>query len=162
MMFYKTMSDSKIKPENIEYSRDKRSPMPKNASVSRVMSANKPRNTKPELTLRKLLWDTNARGYRLNWKKVPGKPDIAFPGKKLAIFVHGCFWHRCPICATSLPKHNTKFWKNKFDRNIERDRVKTGQLEQAGWKVITVWECQLKKEPEKIVDNILQEIVLKT
>jgi DNA mismatch endonuclease (patch repair protein) len=144
------------------YIRDKRSPTPKSASVSRVMSANKAKDTKPELALRKLLWLSGARGYRLNWKKVPGRPDIVYPGKKLAIFVHGCFWHRCPICTTSLPKHNTEFWRNKFDRNVARDHAKNMQLEELGWNVITVWECQLKKEPEKIVENILQEIASKT
>ena len=70
-----------------KYSRDKRSPKPLNESTSKVMSANKAKNTKPELLLRKALWKKGHKGYRLNWKKVPGRPDIAFPGKKLAIFV---------------------------------------------------------------------------
>jgi DNA mismatch endonuclease (patch repair protein) len=144
------------------YIRDKRSPTPKHELVSRVMSANKAKDTKPELMLRKLLWKNNVRGYRLNWKKAPGKPDIAFPAKKLAIFIHGCFWHRCPLCARSLPKHNTEFWKNKFDRNVIRDRSKSLQLEELGWKVITLWECQLKQNTQGIVENILQEIAIKT
>jgi len=89
------------------------------------MKGNKAKNTKPELLLRKALCSTGIRGYSLNWKKVPGKPDIAFPGKKIAIFVNGCFWHRCPICDLPLPKTNIEFWKNKFIRNVERDRLKT-------------------------------------
>ena len=156
------MSNSTAKQEHKQYIRDKRSPVPKSAAVSSTMSANKGKNTKPELTLRRLLWSSGVRGYRLNWKKVPGRPDLAFPGKKLAVFVHGCFWHRCPICTKALPKHNTEFWRNKFYRNVVRDRSKADQLEQMGWKVITVWECQLKEAPQKIVENILQEIATKT
>ncbi|MEO6524385.1 MAG: very short patch repair endonuclease [Mucilaginibacter sp.] len=138
--------------------RDKRSPVPKHANVSKVMSANKAKNTKPEITLRRALWNSNIKGYRLNWKKVPGRPDIAFPGKKLAIFVMGCFWHRCPICANPLPKHNTDFWANKFDKNVTRDEKKKDELVKLGWRVITVWECELKRSLENIVFNIGQVV----
>jgi DNA mismatch endonuclease (patch repair protein) len=77
------------------YVRDKRSPVPKNEAVSRVMSANRAKNTKPELLLRKALWQAGARGYRLHYKRVPGRPDISFVSKKVAIFVNGCYWRRC-------------------------------------------------------------------
>ena len=100
------------------YIRDKRSPVPLNANVSRVMSSNKAKNTKPELRLRKALYAGGVRGYRINWKKVPGKPDIAFPGRKISIFINGCYWHRCPYCKLSLPKTNTEFWKEKFSDEI--------------------------------------------
>jgi DNA mismatch endonuclease, patch repair protein len=140
------------------YVRDKRSPTPKHQGVSKVMSANKAKNTKPELLLRKLLWSNGIRGYRLNWKQVPGRPDIAFPGRKMAVFVHGCFWHRCPICQYTLPKHNTDFWKAKFDRNTARDQSKKEQLEALGWTVITVWECELKEDADGVVKNIAQHI----
>lgn len=119
------------------YIRDKRSPLPKSEAVSRVMSRNRAKNTTPELTLRHLLWHSGLRGYRLHFKiKLPTKssppyersevaegrggsprpiasvrPDIAFTSKKLAIFVMGCFWHRCPKCAYPLPKNNQQFWK---------------------------------------------------
>ena len=76
-----------------EYIRDGRSPVPKKEATSKVMSANKGKDTNPELLLRKELWKNNIKGYRLHWKKVPGSPDIAFPKKKLAIFINGCFWH---------------------------------------------------------------------
>lgn len=155
------MTKSKTIAEPKTYSRDKRSPTPKSAVVSGVMSAIKAKNTKPELALRQLLWSNDVRGYRLNWKNAPGRPDIAFPGRKLAIFVHGCFWHRCPICAKPNPKHNSEFWQNKFDKNVSRDQMKTTQLQDLGWTVITVWECQLKDEPGKIVENILQELKVK-
>ena len=128
------------------YLRDKRSPKPLNENVSRVMSSNKAKNTKPELTLRKALFANGIRGYRLNWKNAPGTPDIAFPGKKIAIFVNGCYWHRCPLCDLPLPKTNIKFWKNKFENNIDRDERKTKELCDIGWKVITIWECEIEDD----------------
>lgn len=129
-----------------EYIRDARSPIPKNEQTSRTMSAIKAKNTKPELLLRKALWQIGIKGYRLHWKKVPGRPDIAFPGKKIAIFVNGCFWHRCQICNPSSPKTNIEFWQNKFDKNIERDKRKKEELEALDWKVLTIWECEIKKD----------------
>jgi DNA mismatch endonuclease (patch repair protein) len=141
-----------------EYVRDNRSPTPKHEGVSKVMSANKAKDTKPELTLRKSLWGNNIKGYRINWKKVPGRPDIAFPGKKTAIFINGCFWHRCPTCNYPLPKHNTEFWRSKFDRNVLRDERKTYELLKLGWNVIVVWECEIKNNIEKIVEKIAKQI----
>ncbi|MCZ2390190.1 MAG: very short patch repair endonuclease [Acidobacteria bacterium] len=126
------------------YIRDKRSPTPKSEAVSRVMSANRSKNTKPEMLLRRSLWRANLRGYRLHYKRVPGRPDISYVSKKVAIFVHGCFWHRCPKCNYPLPKTNTQFWQTKFDSNVERDRRKKADLTRLGWKVVTVWECDLK------------------
>jgi DNA mismatch endonuclease (patch repair protein) len=78
---------------------------------------------------------------------VPGRPDIAFPRLKLAIFVHGCFWHRCPHCQPPLPKAHRAFWKRKFALNAERDERKRRQLEAAGWDVLEIWECKVKKNP---------------
>ncbi len=124
------------------------------------MSSIKSKNTNPELLLRKYLWNHGIKGYRLHWKKVPGKPDIAFVRKKLAIFVNGCFWHRCPKCNPSTPKHNSEFWKIKFNKNKKRDVLKSVELKNLGWKVMTIWECELKTDVEKIVDkidNILSE-----
>ena len=118
------------------------------------MSANRPRDTKPELLLRKALWSHGLRGYRLHYKKVPGRPDISYVGKKLAIFVHGCFWHRCPKCDYKLPKTNMEFWKQKFERNVARDESKRQALESLGWTVITVWECDLKTNLESTIISI--------
>jgi DNA mismatch endonuclease (patch repair protein) len=117
------------------------------------MSLIKAKNTKPELILRKALWRNNIRGYRLHWKKIPGKPDIVFPGKKIAIFVNGCFWHRCPHCQLSLPKSHSEFWQTKFDKNVERDLKKLNELDKLGWKTLVIWECELK-DPTKSVDKI--------
>ena len=125
------------------YIRDKRSPEPSSEIASKVMSANKGKNTKPELKLRKALWGEGLKGYRLNWKNIPGKPDIAFVGKRLAIFVHGCYWHRCPKCDLSLPKSNTKFWKDKFNKNIARDKKKNKELLDLDWSVLVFWECDI-------------------
>ena len=118
------------------------------------MSANKAKDTKPELKLRRALWKAGIKGYRLNWKHVPGRPDIAFVGKKIAIFVHGCYWHRCPECDLPLPKSNTKFWKEKFDRNIFRDKKKKRELTHLGWNVLEFWECEITKIESIIVENI--------
>lgn len=128
----------------IEYIRDGRAPIPVKESISRVMSANKAKNTIPEITLRNALWHAGARGYRINWKKVPGRPDIAFPGRKIAIFVNGCFWHRCPKCKLPLPKSNRSFWANKFSRNKKRDGQKIKDLIGIGWRTVVVWECEIK------------------
>ena len=136
------------------YSRDKRSPKPLSESTSKVMSANKAKNTKPEILLRKALWEEGIRGYRLNWKKAPGRPDIAFPGKKIAIFINGCYWHRCPKCDLPLPKSNVQFWKDKFDKNIARDKKKNKELLDLGWNVLVFWECDIKSDIYTCFDKI--------
>jgi DNA mismatch endonuclease (patch repair protein) len=125
------------------YIRDGRSPIPKKETTSKLMSSNKDKNTKPEILFRKELWKNDIRGYRLHWKKAPGRPDIAFPSKKLAVFVNGCFWHRCPKCNLSLPKSNTEFWNEKFEKNVERDKKKTYMLKKNGWNVVVIWECEI-------------------
>jgi DNA mismatch endonuclease, patch repair protein len=144
----------RIEQEKRIYIRDGRAPIPSDENISKVMSANKAKNTKPELILRRELWKNGIKGYRLQWKKAPGKPDIAFPGKKIAIFVNGCFWHRCPICKPSFPKTNIDFWANKFERNIERDQRKKMELELKGWEVIIIWECQIKNDIKPCVEIV--------
>lgn len=145
--------------KNKVYLRDGRAPIPAKVVTSKVMSANKAHSTKPELLLRKALHKNGVKGYRLNWKKAPGRPDIALPGKKIAIFVHGCFWHSCPICNLSMPKSNIEFWSQKFANNIHRDRIKREQLISMGWRVITIWECEIKKNVIDNVDNIKNHIL---
>lgn len=109
------------------------------------MSANVGKNTMPEIVFRKSLWGIGLRGYRVHPARLPGRPDIAFPQKKLSIFINGCFWHRCPRCKLPLPKTNKKFWKTKFEKNIIRDKEKIRSLKKDGWKVLTIWECELNK-----------------
>ena len=104
----------------------------------------KGRGTAPELAVRKLVWSLGGR-YRLNRADLPGKPDIVLVGRKLAIFVHGCFWHghECARGAR-VPKANRDYWTGKIARNRARDVAARAALEAAGWRVELVWECELK------------------
>ncbi|MFD0750171.1 very short patch repair endonuclease [Mucilaginibacter calamicampi] len=136
------------------YLRDGRAPVPLKGSTSRVMSANKAKDTNPELIFRKALLSAGIKGYRLNWKKAPGRPDIAFPGRKLAIFINGCFWHRCEKCHPNLPKSNVDFWTQKFIKNKERDERKNQELRLLGWTVITIWECDIKNSLSTTVEMV--------
>ena len=120
------------------------SPPTSNYAVHKSMQGNKRANTKPELLVRERLRKAGLTGYRLQWK-VPGHPDIAWPGKRVAVEVRGCFWHRCPHCNPSTPKKNTEYWEAKFARNTERDAENVRKLEEMGWRVHVIWECQLKK-----------------
>ena len=136
------------------YKRDGRAPIPKKEVTSIVMRANKAKNTNPELLLRKALFRNDLKGYRLNYKKVPGRPDIAFVSKKIAIFVNGCYWHRCPKCNLPIPKSNSIFWQEKFKRNKERDKRKNRELRVLGWMAMTIWECEINKHLNKQIDKI--------
>lgn len=112
---------------------------------SRRMGLIRSSNTVPELTARHFLHAAGLR-YRLNNKHLPGKPDLIFPRFRVAMFVHGCFWHRHQGCkVASTPKSNTEFWQEKFSRNVERDIKMSSQLEALGWRVIVLWECELKE-----------------
>jgi len=119
------------------------------------MSRIKGKNTKPEIIVRSLLFKLGYR-FRLHYKKLPGKPDIVIPKYKTIIFVHGCFWHRHTGCQYAYsPKSRVDFWENKFNENINRDKKKKKELEDLGWKVIVLWECETKNT------NILQEKISK-
>ena len=117
------------------------------------------KNTKPEIQLRKALWNAGLRGYRLNWSKIQGKPDIAFTKKNVAIFVHGCFWHGCPKCKRPIPKRNYDFWNDKLKRNKRRDKKNMQVLTSMGWKVFVIWECELKKDLFTFVKKIQRKLV---
>lgn len=134
---------------------DDRNPAPTNAATSNVMKANKGSGTQPELLLRKALREAGFPGYRKNYRKVPGHPDIAYPGRKVAIFVNGCFWHHCPRCNLPLPKSHSKFWEAKFERNEKRDEIKTAALQAMGWKVITVWECEIRDDLPGVITSLV-------
>lgn len=116
-------------------------------AVHNVMVANKRKDTKPELIVRRMLREMGWPGYRCDWKKCAGHPDIAYPGRKLAIFTNGCFWHHHEGCKyATTPKTNVEFWEAKFARNRARDERVRRQLEDEGWHVIVIWECELKKD----------------
>jgi len=108
------------------------------------MSRIKGKNTKPEIRVRKFLFSSGLR-YRLYDKNLSGKPDLVLPKYKTVIFVHGCFWHGHKGCKYYvIPKTRTKWWKEKIDINIKRDINTTNKLKSEGWKVIVIWECELK------------------
>ncbi|QCR23847.1 very short patch repair endonuclease [Pontibacter sp. SGAir0037] len=121
-------------------------PLTVQEKVSRSMRGNKAKDTKPELLLRRALWQEGLRGYRVHWRKAPGKPDVCYPGRHLAIFIHGCFWHNCPRCNQPLPKTNTTFWSAKFNGNRQRDERYKIMYREAGWQRVVIWECQLKQD----------------
>lgn len=138
------------------YLRDGRAPIPRSEAVSRVMSANRGRGTVPERRLQTALRAARMGGLRANYPSLPGRPDLAFPGRKLAIFVNGCFWHRCPHCRPRLPQSHRTFWRAKFNANRMRDARKTRQLRRSGWGVLTVWECQIRENLPGVVGRIAQ------
>ena len=122
---------------------------------SRNMSAIKSKNTKPEIAVRKLLHSLGYR-FRLHRKDLPGSPDIVLPKYKTVIFVHGCFWHRHENCKyASTPKTRKEFWEKKFRENINRDNLNQANLSLKGWKIIIIWECQLKGDIKKLIRELL-------
>ena len=111
---------------------------------SEIMSHVTGKETKPEIMVRKYLFARGLR-YRKNVKQLPGTPDIVFPKYKTAVFVNGCFWHGHKGCKFShLPSPNLEYWENKIADNLERDERKTRKLEKLGYRVLIVWQCQLK------------------
>lgn len=119
------------------------------------MSRIRGKATKPEIKVRHWLWSHGYR-YRLNVKSVPGKPDIVLRKYRTAIFVNGCFWHGHVGCSKYVvPKSNTEFWLTKIERNKERDQQNYKDLHDAGWHVIIIWECQLKKS---IIDSTMRDV----
>ena len=112
---------------------------------SRCMAAIKGKDTKPELIVRKYLFSRGLR-YRIQDKRLPGRPDIVLPKYKTVVFVDGCFWHGHEGCRYfRLPKSNIEFWEQKIFRNKARDSRNTTELQELGWRVIRVWECDIRK-----------------
>ncbi len=129
------------------------------ATRSYNMSRIKSKDTKPELLVRKFLHKNGFR-YRLHVKSLPGKPDIVLPKYKTIIFVHGCFWHGHEGCRYFVvPKTRTEWWLNKIGTNIGNDTKVHSKLIEAGWTVITLWECELKKQTiEATLSNLLLDL----
>lgn len=124
---------------------------------SEVMRAVKGADTKPEILLRKALFRLGLR-YRLHDARLPGRPDIALPRHRVAIFVNGCFWHGHGCSrGRRRPKTNARYWREKIARNQARDLRSAAALRRLGWRVITVWECRLK-DPPKVAASIARRI----
>lgn len=126
---------------------------------SSIMSKVPQKNSKPEMEVRKFLFSKGFR-YRTNVKKLPGTPDIVLPKYKTVILVHGCFWHGHTCRAAHLPSTNLNYWQSKILKNIERDNRKNLELEELGWNIIIVWQCELKnsKLKEDRLNNLILEI----
>ena len=136
---------------------DNQSPEQRHHTMAAIHSS----STKPEVRLRHELWRRGFR-YRKNDPKLPGKPDIVLPKYRTVIFVNGCFWHHHDCKYFVWPKNNAEFWRKKITTNKERDQRKIIELEKQGWRVLLVWECELKESREltleTLVDNIRMEI----
>lgn len=122
-------------------------------STRKSMQGNRSTGTKPEERLRKALWAAGLRGYRKNVRKLPGTPDVVFAKAKLAVFVHGCFWHGCPTCFRNrTPATNAAYWSEKLRGNKERDERNQAKLLETGWRVLVLWECEV--EPKRLEEAV--------
>jgi len=129
-----------------------------NPKRSEIMSKISGKDTKPEISVRKYLFSKGFR-YRKNVKELLGKPDIVLPKYKTIIFIHGCFWHGHEGCKKSaLPATNLEFWKDKLQKNKERDKSNILKLQESGWKVIVVWQCELKNSTVR--NNRLEKLIV--
>lgn len=134
---------------------------------SSIMAKVPQKNSKPEVIVRKYLFSKGFR-YRTNVKKLPGSPDIVLSKYKTAIFIHGCFWHGHTCRAGHLPSSNINYWQKKIKRNVERDNRKNLELNELGWHIITIWQCELKntklkeqrlfKLEEEVRSNLIQQL----
>ena len=133
---------------------DKLTPEKRSWNMSRI----KGKDTKIEVEVRKYLFSKGYR-FRKNDKRYPGKPDIVLPKYHVAIFVHGCFWHRHEGCKdATTPKTRTEFWLEKFDKNVKNDQIKQEKLRELGWKVIVICECELKRNFQETMDKVEEEL----
>jgi len=124
--------------------------------VRKSMRSNRSTETKPEVALRLALRKLHATGYRKNFHGLPGTPDIVFTHTRLAVFVHGCFWHGCRLCGTyRVPKTNEAFWREKVRRNQARHQQRLEELDSLGYRTLTFWECQLKADLDSVARLIL-------
>src|SRR2546425_535524 len=127
---------------------DVMTPQQRSFNMSRIRG----RNTLPETIVRARLRAAGVRGYRIQFS-LPGRPDIVFPSAKLAIFVDGCFWHKCPIDYQE-PETRRDFWAKKIRGNVDRDREVDKILTDGGWKVLRIWEHEVRKSPESVAETI--------
>lgn len=133
---------------------DRLSPERRSWNMGQIRGA----DTQPERQLRSLLHKAGLR-FRLHDKKLPGRPDMVLARFKAAVFVHGCFWHRHGNCKNStMPSTRREFWAEKFDGNVRRDARNRAELEKMGWAVHIVWECDLKRDPERVASQLVMTL----
>ena len=115
------------------------------------------KDTKPERVVRRLLHGAGYR-YRLQAHYLPGRPDLVFPARKIALFVHGCFWHQHQQCKIAhIPKSRSNYWRTKFQRNVERDAANEAAIREMGWRVVVVWECETA-DTDKLISDLIAEL----
>ena len=132
-------SGSEITKPKRNRSKTNRAPISRSENMSRIRA----KNTQPELKVRRALWAAGLR-YRLHDKRLPGNPDIVFPGRRTVVFIHGCFWHGHEGCSNfRTPKTRTEWWTEKLERNKARDDQVTSELKTRGWRVLVIWECEV-------------------
>lgn len=133
---------------------DVHTPAQRSFNMSRIRG----KNTKPEILIRKWLWENGYR-YRLHKKDIPGKPDIAFSGKRKVIFIHGCFWHKHDCIYFKWPESNAEFWKEKISSNIKRDSINCKMLNETGWHYFIGWECEINHNLNNLQKSIVKFLV---
>ena len=123
------------------------------------MSRIRGKNSVAEMRLRRLIHGMGFR-YRLHVKNLPGTPDLVFPSRKAVIFMHGCFWHRHQDCRLArMPKSRVAFWREKLEANKRRDEGNVRQLNELGWRVLVIWECQMKEKDMSEVSNVVRRFL---
>lgn len=138
---------------------DRRNPAPSSVAARNVMRANRGTGTSLESRVARLLRQRGVTGFRRNWRTPLARADLAHPRAKVAVFIHGCFWHNCRLCQRRAPRANAKFWAAKFQRNRERDRDVRHGLRMLGWTVVEIRECQVKTSPWRQVRRVRSAIV---
>lgn len=145
-------SDSGGKRRARQGRRLKEAPLTRSENMSRIRG----KDTQPELVVRRAFWAAGLR-YRLYDKRLPGSPDLVFPGRRIAVFIHGCFWHCHEGCRNfRIPKTRTEWWVAKLARNKARDAEVCAKLQAAGWRVIVIWECEVANR--KLLDELANKL----
>jgi DNA mismatch endonuclease (patch repair protein) len=122
------------------------------------MRGNTSTGTVAEARLERAMQARGLNDYVTNASDLPGSPDFVFPTQKLAVFVHGCFWHRCPYCRPHFPESNVEYWSAKFQRNRYRDARNRSDLRSMGWQPIVVWECTVLKDPTRVAARLKRRL----
>ena len=135
-----------------------RPPKASTLATQASMKGNRSKGTSPEKKLAQLLDSRGLKSYIMHDRMMPGSPDFIFPNEKLAIFVNGCYWHRCPYCRPNFPKSNVNYWTAKFQRNRQRDVENRSDLRAMGWRPMVVWECVLRRSSTRVAARIRRKL----